>query len=177
MTRQLARFLSLTVLTLGTMSAFIASLAVARASNEKSSLESAAAVAGGGHVSFIADGQSVAANKAATVTLHFRVDQGFHINSHNPKSDMLIPTKLVVAMVAGDPEVTAVDFPAGNPFAFAFEPKQKLDVYQGDVVLTAHLKAATGQHILRAELHYQACDQAACYPPKTLAIEQPFTAK
>lgn len=131
----------------------------------------------GGHVTFVADGQTVAANRPATVLLHFRVDPGFHINSHTPKSDMLIPTRLVVAMVAGDPEVSAVDFPTGTPFAFAFEPKQKLDVYQGEVVLTAHLKAAPGEHTLKAELRYQACDQAACYPPKTLAVEQPFTAK
>lgn len=130
-----------------------------------------------GHVDFIADGQSIAANQPATVKLHFRVDPGFHINSHSPKSDVLIPTKLTVAMLPGDPEVTNVDFPAGEPFSFAFEPKQKLDVYQGDVVLTAHLKAKPGQHTLKAELYYQACDHAACYPPKKLPIEQPYTAK
>lgn len=130
-----------------------------------------------GHVDFIADGQSIAANQPATVKLHFRVDPGFHINSHTPKSDVLIPTKLTVAMLPGDPEVTNVDFPAGEPFSFAFEPKQKLDVYQGDVVLTAHLKAKPGQHSLKAELYYQACDHAACYPPKKLPIEQPYTAK
>jgi hypothetical protein len=130
-----------------------------------------------GHVDFIADGQSVAANQPATVRLHFRVDPGFHINSHTPKSDVLIPTKLTVAMVGDDPEVTAVDFPVGEPFAFAFEPKQKLDVYQGDVVLTAHLKAKPGAHSIKAELYYQACDQAACYPPKKLSFEQPYTAR
>ncbi|AFL87077.1 disulfide bond corrector protein DsbC [Terriglobus roseus DSM 18391] len=130
-----------------------------------------------GHVDFLADAQAVPANQAATVKLHFRVEPGFHINSHTPKSDVLIPTKLTVAMVGDDPEVTGVDFPAGEPFAFAFEPKQKLDVYQGDVVLTAHLKAKPGLHSLKAELYYQACDQAACYPPKKLAVEQPYTAK
>lgn len=145
----------------------------------RTGLESAAAATAtqGGHVGFIAEGQSIPASKTATVNLHFRVDPGFHINSHTPKSDMLIPTRLVVATVPGDPEVTAVDFPAGVPFAFAFEPKQKLDVYQGDVVLVAHVKAAPGQHSIKAELHYQACDQAACYPPKTLVVEQPFTAR
>lgn len=130
-----------------------------------------------GHVDFIADAQAVAANQPATVKLHFRVDPGFHINSHTPKSDVLIPTKLTVAMVGDDPEVTGVDFPAGEPFAFSFEPKQKLDVYQGDIVLTAHLKAKPGPHSIKAELYYQACDQAACYPPKKLAFEQPYTAK
>jgi DsbC/DsbD-like thiol-disulfide interchange protein len=130
-----------------------------------------------GHVDFIAEGQSVPANKPTTIKLRFRVDNGFHINSHTPKSEVLIPTKLTVAMVGDDPEVTNVDFPAGEPFSFAFEPKQKLDVYQGDVILTAHLKAKPGPHTIKAELYYQACDQAACYPPKKLPIEQPYTAK
>jgi DsbC/DsbD-like thiol-disulfide interchange protein len=131
----------------------------------------------GGHVTFIADGQSIAANKPATLQLHFRVDDGFHINSHTPKSDMLIPTKIIV-VDSSDVQVADVDFPTGTPYAFAFEPKTKLDVYTGDVTLTAHIKAAKpGAYTLKAALHYQACDQAACYPPKTLALEQPFTAK
>ncbi len=130
----------------------------------------------GGHVDFIAEGQGIAANKPAVVTLHLRVDPGFHINSHTPKSDMLIPTKLLVEDMNGA-EVAMVDFPAGTPYSFAFEPKTKLDVYTGDVTLTAHVKAKPGSYTIKAALHYQACDQAACYPPKTLALEQPFTAQ
>ena len=130
----------------------------------------------GGHVTFIADGQSVAAGRPATLALHFRVDPGFHINSHVPKSDMLIPTKILVEDMNGA-EVSDVSFPAGTPYSFAFEPNTKLDVYTGDVTLTAHVKAKPGTYTLKAALHYQACDQAACYPPKTLAIEQPFSAK
>ena len=107
---------------------------------------------------------------------HFRVDPGFHINSHTPKSDMLIPTKILVEDMNGA-EVSDVSFPTGTPYSFAFEPNTKLDVYTGEVTLTAHVKAQPGPHTLKAALHYQACDQAACYPPKTLAIEQPFIAK
>jgi DsbC/DsbD-like thiol-disulfide interchange protein len=129
-----------------------------------------------GHVDFIAEGQSIAANSPGTVKLHFRVDPGFHINSHTPKSDMLIPTKILIEDMNGA-NVSEVTFPEGTPYAFAFEPKQKLDVYTGDVTLTAHVKAAPGSYTMRAALHYQACDQAACYPPKTLTLEQPFTAK
>ncbi len=131
---------------------------------------------GTGHVTFIADGQSIAANKPATIVLHFRVDQGFHINSHTPKSEMLIPTNLLVEDLNGA-EVSDVRFPNGTPYSFAFEPKTKLDVYTGDITLTAHVQAKPGTYTLKAALHYQACDQAACYPPKTLSIEQPFTAK
>lgn len=129
-----------------------------------------------GHVDFAAEPQTIAANRSGTIQLHFRVDPGFHINSHAPRSEMLIPTRLLVEDMNGA-EVTTVDFPAGTPYSFAFEPKTKLDVYTGDVTLTAHVKAKPGAYTMKAALHYQACDQAACYPPKTLPLEQPFTAK
>ncbi len=131
---------------------------------------------GAGHVSFTAEPQTVAANKPATLVLHFHVDPGFHINSHAPKSEMLIPTKIAVEDLPGG-NVSAVDFPSGTPYSFAFEPKNKLDVYTGDFTLVAHLSTKPGQQTLKGALHYQACDAAACYPPKLLPIEQPFTAR
>lgn len=129
-----------------------------------------------GHVQFAAEPQSVVANKPAVVSLRFHVDAGFHINSHTPKSEMLIPTKIAVEEGEGV-SVKAVDFPAGQPYSFSFEPKTKLDVYTGDVVLTAHVVAQPGGRSLKGVLRYQACDAAACYPPKLLPVEQPFTAK
>ncbi|WP_419804419.1 protein-disulfide reductase DsbD N-terminal domain-containing protein [Terriglobus sp.] len=129
-----------------------------------------------GHVQFAAEPQIVAANKPATVLLHFHVDPGFHINSHTPKSEMLIPTRIAIGEGDGI-KVQTVDFPAGQPYSFSFEPQTKLDVYTNDVVLTAHVVAQPGQRTLIAVLKYQACDAAACYPPKTLPVEQPFTAK
>jgi uncharacterized ParB-like nuclease family protein len=129
-----------------------------------------------GHVQFAAEPQTIAANKPATVLLHFHVDSGFHINSHTPKSEMLIATKIAIGEGEGI-KVQTVDFPAGQPYSFSFEPQTKLDVYTGDVVLTAHVVAQPGQRNLIGVLRYQACDQAACYPPKTLPVEQPFTAR
>lgn len=129
-----------------------------------------------GHVQFAAEPQTVAANKPSTVLLHFHVDPGFHINSHTPKSEMLIPTKIAIGEGDGI-AVRTVDFPAGQPYSFSFEPGAKLDVYTNDVVLTAHVVAKPGQRALVGVLRYQACDAAACYPPKTLPVEQPFTAK
>ena len=130
----------------------------------------------GGHVTFAAVSQSIAANQPATVQLHFRVDSGFHINSHTPKSEILIPTRLIVDNMTGA-EVTSVDFPKGTEYSFSFEPGTKLDVYTGDLTLTAHLKAKPGSYVLKGGLRYQACDNAACYPPKVLPVEQAFTAK
>ena len=129
-----------------------------------------------GHVRFIAEPATVPAGKSATLQMHFRVDSGFHINTHTPKSEMLIPTKLAVEDGPGV-NVTGVDFPQGTLFSFSFEPKEKLDVYTGDVTLVAHLTAQSGSHTLKAAFRYQACDNSACYPPKLLPVELPFTAK
>ncbi len=139
-------------------------------------IEGAGPTKGKGQVSYVAEEQSVAASKSAKVTLHFVVDGGFHVNSHTPKSDLLIPTKLAVEDAAGV-DVKTVDFPKGHEYSFAFDPKEKLDVYSGDFVLTAHVMAKPGAHTLKGLLHYQACDQAACYPPKSLPVEVAFTAK
>ncbi|MGI4757598.1 MAG: protein-disulfide reductase DsbD N-terminal domain-containing protein [Janthinobacterium lividum] len=176
--RRFAKFLTAVVMSFGAVAAvsLVSAMAGISFHTAKSQQGSASAQSRGGHVTFVADGESVAANKPAVVVLHFRVDPGFHINSHTPKSDMLIPTKLLVEDMNGA-EVATVDFPVGTPYSFAFEPKTKLDVYTGEVALTAHVKAKPGNYTMKAALHYQACDQAACYPPKTLAIEQPFTAK
>lgn len=128
------------------------------------------------HVVYVAEAQTIVAGKPAELKVHFAVQQGFHINSHTPRSAVLIPTKLAVE---DDPAVVtrAVDFPKGTEYSFAFDPKEKLDVYTGDFVLTLHLTARAGPHSVKGALRYQACDAAACYPPKLLAVEVPFTAK
>ena len=171
--RRLTQFLTTTVVAFAAVCALTLGISVA---HRRADAQSMSASPKGGHVTFIADGQSIAAGTPATLALHFRVDPGFHINSHPPKSDMLIPTKILVEDMDGA-VVSDVSFPAGTPYSFAFEPNTKLDVYTGEVTLTAHVKAKPGTYTLKAALHYQACDQAACYPPKTLTLEQPFVAK
>ena len=37
--------------------------------------------------------------------------------------------------------------------------------------------ADTGTHTVDGTLRYQACDHAACYPPKSLPVQVIFTAK
>jgi DsbC/DsbD-like thiol-disulfide interchange protein len=128
------------------------------------------------HVVYIAEGQSIPANKPASLTVKFAVNPGFHINSHTPKTPNLIATKIAIQDDA-TVNVRTVDFPKGTEYSFAFDPKEKLDVYTGPFALTLHLTAKPGSHTLKAALRYQACDNAACYPPRLLPIEIPFTAR
>jgi hypothetical protein len=119
---------------------------------------------------------SIPAGKSTAVDLHFRVADGLHINSHNPREKSLIPTNLAVVEQDGF-KVSAVDFPAGTDYSFAFDPKEKLSVYTGEFVLRAHLMAPAGEHLLEGALRYQACNSNSCYPPKTIPVAVDVIAK
>jgi len=128
------------------------------------------------YIVYAAEAQTIAAGKSAAIELHFRVQDGFHVNSHTPKAEYLIPTKLSLDPVAGV-KAAAPEYPAGTAYSFSFEPNEKLDVYSGAFSVKVPVVATAGEHKLSGALHYQACDHAACYPPKTLPVEVLFTAK
>jgi len=48
------------------------------------------------YVVYAAEQQSVTAGKQSVLELHFRVVDGFHVNSHTPKSELLIPTQITL---------------------------------------------------------------------------------
>jgi hypothetical protein len=108
--------------------------------------------------------------------LHFQVVDGFHVNSHTPKSELLIPTQILLQPAAGV-KADAVEYPAGTSYSFSFDPSEKLDVYTGAFTVKLPVVAEAGTHTVDGTLRYQACDHAACYPPKSLPVQVIFTAK
>jgi DsbC/DsbD-like thiol-disulfide interchange protein len=128
------------------------------------------------YVNYTAEAQTVPAGKHGMLQLHFQLLQGFHVNSHTPKSKLLIPTALTLQPAPG---VTAgqLEYPAGQPFSFSFDPNEKVDVYAGAFIVKVPVTSTPGNHTMDATLKYQACDNASCYPPKTLPVKIMFTAK
>ena len=121
-------------------------------------------------VAFLSPAQvTVPAHRNTQIDLHFRVANGFHINSHAPLDKSLIPARLAVVEAPGI-NVTAVDFPPGSDYALSVAPRDKLSVYTGEFVLHAHLTAQPGEHVVEGGLHYQACDQNSCLPPHTIPV-------
>ena len=127
-------------------------------------------------VVYAAEQQVVTAGKRSVLELHFRVVDGFHVNSHTPKSELLIPTQISLQPAAGV-KTEAVDYPAGTSYSFSFNPSEKLDVYTGAFTVKLPVVAEAGGHTIDGTLRYQACDHAACYPPKSLPVQVIFTAK
>jgi hypothetical protein len=107
------------------------------------------------------------------VNLNFRVARGFHINSNTPKSEFLIPTALKMDLPT-DIVLGKINYPVGEDLSFPFSPDEKLNVYTGDftIAVTVHpLHSVTpGKYVMHGVLRYQACDNAQCFPPKTVPV-------
>jgi hypothetical protein len=112
---------------------------------------------------------TVAAGKASTVELHFRIAPGLHINSHHPREKFLIPTTFSVPDGAGV-RLESAQYPAGVDYTLPADPGTKLSVLTGDFAIQARLTVSPGDHLLQAKLRYQACDERQCMPPKTIMV-------
>ena len=116
---------------------------------------------------------SVPRGKATPVELPFLVESGFHVNSNQPSAEYLIPTSLKLDPPT-DITIGRITYPAGQEMSFAFAPDDKLNVYTGEFTMLVNIRPLSsvlpGKYEIRGSLRYQACDNAACYPPKNLRI-------
>src|SRR5215469_2892826 len=116
----------------------------------------------------------IAQGKAGEVEVHFRIAPGFHINSNTPKSEYMIPTALRLDAPT-DIMIGKITYPDGKDMTFPFAPEEKLSVYSGDFtvsLMVQPLRSVTpGTYAVHGSLKYQACDNAACYPPKTVPVD------
>lgn len=117
---------------------------------------------------------NVTRGKPNTVELRFHVTPGFHVNSNKPSAEYLIPTVLKIDAPT-DIVLGRITYPEGQEMSFAFAPDEKLSVYSREfdlqLVVRPLASVLPGKYAFRGELKYQACDNAACYPPKKLPVQ------
>jgi thioredoxin:protein disulfide reductase len=117
-----------------------------------------------------------AAPQGATIQLAIVLDvkKPFHINANIVKANYLIPTKLEVTAPTG---LTAgkVVYPPFHTGTFFGD--QVLNVFEGKTTIKTPLKVAAsakpGTVTLKAVVHYQACDDKNCFPPKDVEATIP----
>ncbi|RMD93595.1 MAG: DUF255 domain-containing protein [Calditrichaeota bacterium] len=101
------------------------------------------------------------------------IHKPWHINSHKPLEEFLIPT---VVKLDSSPGLTyeGIHYPEGKLKHFAFS-ENPLSVYEDEVVFWANVKAdetlKPGEIIIRGELAYQACNDATCLAPASKPFE------
>ncbi len=117
-----------------------------------------------------ADADLLVAGKPFRLAVVAEIKSGWHVNSHTPKEDFLIPTEIKVKPAAGL-AFSAVAYPKHKETKFSFSD-QPLAVYEGRTVFlvpgTVDAKAAPGSRTLTAVISYQPCNDTQCLPPAEL---------
>jgi DsbC/DsbD-like thiol-disulfide interchange protein len=115
-------------------------------------------------------------NAAVQAKIPVAVRPGFHVNSNAPTEEYLIPLKLTWT-AAGALESGSVTYPKPSMEKYEFAEKP-LSVFTGDFELVANFKVAAnapaGPGAAVGKLHYQACNDRACFPPKTVEVTVPY---
>ena len=117
---------------------------------------------------------SVKPGSSSTVTMTFKVNDGFHINSNKPNSELLIPTAVKLSPPT-ELMIANIKYPEGQQLTFPFSPDEKLSVYSGEFKVAALVRAAQGTSVgtyrVHGELKFQACNDRQCFPPKTTPVD------
>ena len=121
-----------------------------------------------------------ASQQALEVVLAADIAEGWHVNSHDPKSTSLVPTTLSVTPPSGF-EVGEIEYPPGEERAFAFAGDKTLDVYSKRVrfriPVTVNTSFTPSGASFQAKLHYQPCDDSRCLRPadvsRTFLVKRP----
>jgi len=114
--------------------------------------------------------RAAAGSGAATLVIEARVASGWHVNSHKPSEDYLIPTQIRIdpnpAVATGEPR-----YPEGKSIKFAFADRP-LSVYEDrftvEVPVTFH---GTAPGPLKGAVEFQACNDKQCLAPASVVFE------
>ena len=125
----------------------------------------------------VAEFDKLVAGKPFRLAVVADIKPGWHVNSHKPKEDYLIPTDVKVRPAAGL-ALSPTVYPKHVERKLAFSD-QPLAVYEGITAFTvpgtADPSAKAGPLSLTATLDYQPCNDQQCLPPTqikaTLTIE------
>lgn len=111
--------------------------------------------------------------KEFQIAVVVEIARGFHMNSHKPTDEYLIPTTLTPQLASGF-QLKDTIYPDGRLEKFSFSPNKPLNVYTGSVTLRLRLaadaNAPLGTATIPVTLRYQACNDAACLPPVKVPV-------
>ena len=148
------------------------SLATATGAGESSDADEASASSLPDPVTVSADREAVTlgGGDEARLRVTLDIDDGYHVNAHEPASDWLVATELGLRGGSGLAVEASYPEPSEQALAFADEPVR---VYEGRVEIDAALrKTGEGDGVEPGELvvTYQACDDSRCLPPRTVTV-------
>lgn len=118
------------------------------------------------------------ASEPIKINVNATVQSGFHINAHKISDEDLIPT--TVSVESSDFKISNSSWPASELYKFSFS-ETELEVYAGSFTIGLTLKAnediKPGTYEISGAVNYQACNDRACFPPKSADFSAMFTIK
>jgi hypothetical protein len=112
---------------------------------------------------------------AAQAKIAVAIQPGYHVNSNTPSESYLIPLRLTWTSGALEPGEVVFPKPRMEKYEFSEKP---ISVFTGDFNLIAKFQtpanAPAGPGVMVGKLRYQACNQNACFPPKTVEVRLPY---
>ena len=112
---------------------------------------------------------AAAPGRSVELAVRITIDEGWHVNSHNPARENLIATSLGLKTGASA-RLADVVYPEGRKVTLAFSPDE-LSVYEGTVWIRAKIAlgrgAPAGPVKLELTVRTQACSDSACLTPQT----------
>ncbi len=107
--------------------------------------------------------------------LRITVDEGWHINSHAPLQDYLVPTSVTLKDNPAA-RVGNITYPEGTSMTFEFS-SEPLSIYKGEIAIQIPIEIAStateGVVDLSFNLQIQPCNESACSAPETLVLSVP----
>lgn len=96
-----------------------------------------------------------------------KITAGWHINSAKPLESFAIPSVLSF----DGAQLVSADYPAHTVRAFTFSGGTKLAVYETTIQIPFVAKVTGDPKTITAKLHYQACNDSVCLPPRDVTAE------
>lgn len=97
-----------------------------------------------------------------------KISEGWHVNSHQPNEEFLIPTEIKLDEISGI-EIEKIVYPPGLSRSFAFS-ETPMSVYEHEMIIGVQLKISEkfeGEDLkLSGKLIYQACNDFSCLQPE-----------
>ncbi len=125
-------------------------------------------------VEVVLDRTAYTAGSTVRGLVSLKINKPYHVNANPASEDYLIPTELRFPEATGF-KVEKVVYPKPIEKAFGFSEGKPLKIYEGQVVIQFELTLAEdvslGELPIKASVRYQACDDNACYPPRTVPAE------
>jgi Thiol:disulfide interchange protein DsbD, N-terminal len=127
-------------------------------------------------VDLLPEKEGVAPGSTLALALRATLNREFHVNSHVPTQDYLIPTA-IQGEAGSDAQLGEWIYPEGEMKTFPFSD-EPLRVYEGTFLIHGSVKmapdAALGPRHVLLHLRYQACTREKCLPPRTEEVPLDF---